>query len=120
MDESSSTVQALLVYLLTGGGAGLVAWKVVDWLPWTKDLVADLKRNAAYAVTSVVALIAWGLGIWFGQIEVPTGGVGFWEISAQWVQSAGGAIVVALGLNQWIHGQLTLRPQRLKAEAEAK
>lgn len=101
------TLMELLVWVLSGGGAGILAYALIAQLDavgvltaWTKEAV----RYLALAMAALFAVIAsvggMGLGYWAWPIGVTA-----------WVETLFSVIAVALGLSQALHGAFKLRGQ---------
>ena len=60
-----------LVALIFGGGAGYLAYKLLDKFQAYQKLDPDLKRLGAWIATISLAWGAYGLLLWLGLYDVP-------------------------------------------------
>jgi len=106
--EALSLSEAI-AWVLSGGGAGLIAFFVMGKVKALKELEPDYKRYASLAITAVLALAAWGAGMGMQYLAVPADWRG-------WIEAAFSIIAVALVTSQGIHGAVDLRQRRLGAQ----
>lgn len=102
-------LKTFIVWILTGGGAGLVAYAIVEAVPFLQTLAEDYKRYVSLALISVLAAGAWALTVWFGWTAVPA-------TAQDWVYELFSVIATALLTAKTIHGARDLRQKRLESE----
>ena len=95
-----------IAWVLSGGGAGVIAFFLMEKVRFLADLGSDYKRYASILLTGVLALAAWGAGMGMQYLTVPADWRG-------WVEAAFSTIAVALVTAQTIHGATALRQRRL-------
>lgn len=105
--EGFTLVQAV-AWLLTGGGAGIVAFWLMNKVGFLKDLAPDYKRYASIILVMVIAGLVWGFGMIIGYIQVP----GVWQV---WLEDAFAMMFIALSTSQAFHGATSLRQKRLNS-----
>jgi hypothetical protein len=100
------SLQELVIWLLTGGGAGVVAFALVEKIPALANLLPDYKRYVSLAITGAVAVAAWFFSVWMTWTVAPTG-------AQAWVEAIVSVIGTAIITSQVIHGATSLRKERL-------
>ena len=103
------TLSDAVIWLLNGGGAGVLTYLAIDKVPFLKKLGPDNKRYASYGLVVLFAGLAWGFGMLMGYMSVP----GHWR---EWVEVAFSTMFTALVTSLTIHAKRDLRPKRLEAE----
>jgi hypothetical protein len=107
--EALSLFEAI-AWVLSGGGAGVVTYLLIDRVRVLKELAPDYKRYASLGITGLLALLAWGAGMGMGYLETPVDWRG-------WIEASFSTIAVALTTAQAIHGLADLRQWRLAEDA---
>lgn len=100
MDEI--TLLALIGWILTNGGAGVLTYFVMDKIRWFKDMDADYKRYWSVGIAALIAAAAWGIGMLMTYYPVPAD----WRA---WVETAFATIGIAVVASQLTHGATDLR-----------
>jgi TRAP-type C4-dicarboxylate transport system permease small subunit len=95
-------LKEFFVWLVSGGGAGLVAYWLIGVIPWLEDMAPEPKRYVALALTGLLAAGAFAVTVVLGYQSVP----GTW---LAWVEQIFSVIAVAIGLSQAIHARRVLR-----------
>ena len=95
-----------LAWVLSGGGAGVIAYFAVGKIKALNELASDYKRYVSIALTAALALAAWGAGMGMQYLAVPADWRG-------WVEAAFSTISLALITSQGLHGVIDLRQKRL-------
>lgn len=103
------TLKEALIWIMSGGGAGLLAYFVVDKVKWLKALAPDYKRYVSLLLTALFAMGAWSIGIWVGYVPQP-------HTTVNWVETSFTVIAVALFVSQGTHGAIDLRKRRLNGD----
>ena len=103
------TLGALIAWLLSGGGSGVVAFFLMEKVKFLAGLAPDYKRYASLGITAAVALAAWGIGLGMKYIPIPGD-------PRSWVESVFSIVAVAIAIAQTIHGATSLRRKRLNGE----
>jgi hypothetical protein len=101
------TLKELLIWVLSGGGAGILAYWLISQLDaagllakWTSEAVRYLSLAGAGLFAVIASIGGMALGYWA------------WPIGATaWVETLFSVIAVALGLSQALHGAFKLRGQ---------
>lgn len=104
------TLAEFLVWLASGGGAGIVAYLAVRHISFLKNLRHDVKRYVSIVLTGLVAAAAWFGMVGLEYIAVPL----TWQ---GWVESVFAVVAVAIITSQTVHGAVDLR-ERVRLEAE--
>lgn len=100
------TLQEALAWVISGGGAGVIAWFLMDKIEFLKTLGPDYKRYASLALTALLAVAGWLASIGMAYVVPP-------ETWRGWVESVFSVIAVALLVSQGVHGAINLRKRRL-------
>jgi len=95
-----------VAWVLSGGGAGVIAYFVVGKVKALNGLEPDYKRYASIGLTAVLAVAAWGAGMGMKYLAVPVDWRG-------WIEAAFSTIAIALVASQGLHGVIDLRQKRL-------
>ena len=92
---------AVLSWVVSGGGASMLAYWLMSYVPVLKKLVGEAKRYAAFALAGTIAVGAWAMLTWFGASEWP-------GTPQAWVTAI--FQVIALGIigSQVVHGRKDL------------
>ena len=109
--EEVLTLKEAVLWVMSGGGAGVIAYLLIGNVKALKSLAPDYKRYVSIALTALLALAAWGAGMGMQYLQVPVDWRG-------WIESAFSIIAVALFASQGIHGVVDLRQKRLSQQAE--
>jgi len=101
------TLKSVLLWVLESGGAGVVAWWLMERVPFLVRLKLALKRLAAWMLTGALAAAAFfGLGylanLWYGVNGPPTTVLG-------WFEAVFFVVSLAIGFNQGVHGIKSLK-----------
>lgn len=102
-------LQEFALWILSGGGAGVIAYALIAAVPFLSSLAADYKRYASLALTAVIAALIWLGTIWMGWTAQPTN-------PQAWVESVFSVVATALITAQTIHGARDLRQRRINGE----
>jgi len=98
-----------LAWLLSGGGAGIVTYFLIDKVPFLAKLEPDYKRYVSIALVVVLAAAGWGISMAMGYSPVP-------ETWRAWIETAFSIMFVALTTSLVIHGGRDLRQKRLNGK----
>ena len=83
-------------WLLSGGGAGIVAYMAVNRIRGLAELASQTKRIVAFAISGGLGVIAWAALIWLAQ--------GPWPATPQaWVTALFAAAATAIATSTGIH-----------------
>jgi hypothetical protein len=104
-------LKQFVIWILTGGGAGFIAYALVESVPFLKALAADYKRYVSLALISVLSGGTWALTIWLGWTAMPA-------TPQAWLESVFSVVATALLTAKTVHGFRDLRPKRLAAEGK--
>ncbi len=90
-----------LAWLVTGGGAGVIAYVLVDQVAWLQELAPRTKRLAAIVLSAVLAIL--------GYLVMMAMGYEAWPLTVyQWIERLFFYATSAFTLSQIIHGQRDL------------
>lgn len=103
---SAPSFEEGLAWVLSGGGAGLVTYFMIDKVPFLAGLAPDYKRYVSIALVLVLAWGAWGVTMLMGYSPVP----------ANWrevIETGFSITFVALTTSLVTHGARDLRAKRI-------
>jgi hypothetical protein len=83
---------------LSSVGAGIVAFWIMARVAFFATLSPEGKRIAAIALSSAIAIAAWGAQVALGYLPVPVG-------ATAWVETIFGVAAVAFMSSQIAHGE---------------
>ena len=89
-----------LLWLVSGGGAGIVAYWLMERLG-NLELSSEFKRYLSLALAAGLAMLAY-----YGQTLL--GYVGTPETAQAWLEALFSVAAVAIGLSQVVHGRVKL------------
>ena len=95
------TLQDALIWILSGGGAGQIAYWLMEAVPFLANLTAVWKRYVSLALAALLAVAAFGIGVVFTYLPTPASG-------REWVEAIFSVIALALGWSQAVHGMTRL------------
>lgn len=90
---------SLIELILEGGGAGLISYYLIEYVPALKKVTGKWKRPLAWAITGAIAILAWSAGGLLGVEAWPTEGLG-------WSDALIRAIFLAITTSQLLHSTL--------------
>jgi hypothetical protein len=91
-----------LTWIVGGGGAGLIAFWLMDHVKALRDLGAEYKRYASLILAGLLAAGAFGASVGIGYVPNPGTIQG-------WIEGTFSVVAVAVGLSQVVHGRLRLK-----------
>lgn len=91
-----------IAWIVTGGGAGIVAYFLMEKVARLSNLPPEPKRYAAFALSGAVAVAAWCAGAGLGYYPFPAGAV-------DWIEQVFAIGTSAFALSQIIHARTKLR-----------
>lgn len=91
-----------LTWIVSGGGAALVAYWMMERVPFLVELESQQKRFASLALAAVIACAGFVVSVAAGYREAPASE--FWP----WLEALFSVIAVAIGGSQGVHGLLKL------------
>ena len=103
------TLSEVFAWVLSGGGAGILAYIAVAKVKWLKDLPPDYKRYWSLGLAAIIAAGVWLASIGMGYVAQP-------ETWRSWVETVFGVVALALLMSQTVHGAVDLRYRRLNGE----
>lgn len=103
---SAPTFKEGLAWVVSGGGAGILTYFLIDKVPFLAKLAPDYKRYASIAIVIVLAWGAWGLTMLMNYSPVP-------EDWRSLIETGFSITFVALTTSQITHGMRDLRQRRL-------
>jgi len=95
------TLEGISNWVLSGGGAAVIAYWLMSNVPVLKGLSAEAKRYASYALAGGLAIAAWALLAWFG--------LGTWPVGPQaWLNEVIRVIMLGIVGSQVAHARQDL------------
>lgn len=91
----------VLTFIATGGGALLVAYKIIERWPWAVALDPEPRLWAATVIAGIIGMLTWLLQMGLDVHAQPT----TWE---GWVTALGTAFVLAGYVTNKVHGRAQL------------
>ena len=102
MSVDFTLLSQFLAWIVCGGGAGVIAYVLMDKVRLLAELAPEVKRYASLALAAILAMAAFVLGVFLGYEPHP--------VNAQmWVEGLFAVAFVATNLSQIIHGRKQLR-----------
>ena len=98
----TSLLSQVLTWFVSGGGAGIVAYFLMEKLRPLAELTSELKRYVSLLLAAVLAMAAFALAVGLRYVEAPT------TIQA-WAEALFAVAFIATNLGQIIHGRTRLR-----------
>lgn len=87
----------LLTWILSGGGAGVIAYWAMEHLAFLVQLKAQYKRYVSLALAGGLAMLGYLAAVGMNYQVGP-------ETAKGWIEALFSVIGVAIGLSQLIHG----------------
>ncbi len=103
---------AVLSWVIYGGGAGTLAYLLMEKIKWSASVGSEKKRYISIVITIGFALLAWGVLLLAKAVPTPVGLINWWVEA--W--KIGGVAYIASSLE---HGRLVLRAKDTEAANEA-
>ena len=82
-------MQQIIAWILQGGGAGLIAYYVIERWAWAVALDPEPRQYVSWAISGALGIGAWGMSLWFGLQAIPA-------TPQAWVEAAVGAALLAI------------------------
>jgi len=98
-----------LTWVLSGGGAGVVAFFLIDRVPFLAKLMPDYKRYVSIGLVLVLCGLAWGASMLLQYTPVPRDWIA-------WVEQGFSIGFVGITTSLLIHGATDLRKKRIALE----
>jgi len=89
-------LRAFFAWIISGGGAGILAYLLINEIEWLASLPPKTKRVAAFAISALIAMGIYTLAALIGYQELPVSGLA-------WVESLFLIGSTAFGLSQLVH-----------------
>ncbi len=98
MEETldTSTLRLVLFFLIGSGGAGVVAYYIIDRWPWASNLQPEPKRYLAYALSGVIGVLAYLATLAMNYQAAPEG----WRA---WIETIVAVAFLSGGVSQFWH-----------------
>lgn len=106
---SAPTLEEGLAWVMSGGGAGVITYILIDKVPFLKKLAPDYKRYASIGIVVALAWLGWGATMLMKFSPMP-------ETWRAWIESGFSISFVAITTSQLTHGVRDLRQKRLANE----
>lgn len=98
-------LSALLAWILSGGGAGVVSYWLMEHLAFLVMLSGQHKRYVSLALAGGLAVLGYLVAVGMGYQVAPV------EVKG-WIEALFSVIGVAIGLGQLIHGAKQMKPKK--------
>ncbi len=105
-DDGTMTLGEGVAWLLTGGGAGVFTYILIDKVPYFKKQPPDYKRYWSIGMVVVITILGWGFGMLMNYMPTPA----HWR---EGVEMAFSVMFVSLTSSLLLHGGIDLRKKRL-------
>jgi ABC-type dipeptide/oligopeptide/nickel transport system permease subunit len=103
-------LKELLAWVISGGGAGVFAYFLIERIAALKALAPEPKRYVAIALSGVLAVGAWFIAAAMGYAAWPVG-------ANAWIEQLFSVATYAFALSQIIHGAAKLPASEAEAVA---
>ena len=100
------SLQELLTWILSGGGAGVIAYWAMENLAFLVMLAPQYKRYTSLTLAACLAVVGYLAAVGMGYQVGP-------ETAKGWIEALFSVIGVAIGLSQLIHGARQMKPKRV-------
>ena len=95
------SIQQVLVWVIESGGAGVLAYWLMENVAALRDMVSVWKRRVSLALAAGIAMAAFAASVGLSYQAAPVG----WQA---WFEALAAVAGVAVGLSQFIHGERKL------------
>jgi len=102
MSVDSTMLFLFLIWVVEGGGAGVVAYYLMEKVKQLANLNPEVKRYVSLAAAAVLAMAAFVVTVFLGYTPQPADAQG-------WLESLFAVAFLATNLSQIIHGRKQLR-----------
>ena len=92
----TSTLRLVLFYLIGGGGAGILAYYIIDKWAWAANLPPQPKRFLAYGIAGLVSILAFLVTLAMNYQPAPEG----WRA---WIETLVAVAFLGGGVSQFWH-----------------
>ena len=82
-------MQQIIAWLAQGGGAGLIAYWIIERWAWAVALDPEPRQYVAWAISGALGVVAWAMSLWFGLQTIPAS-------PQAWFEAAIGAALLAI------------------------
>lgn len=101
MEVDVGILSAVLTWLVSGGGAGVLAYFLMEKVPELQQAQPEYKRYISLALAAVLSMAAFAVAVAFGYHAEPASEQG-------WFEALFAVAFIATGLGQVIHGKVKL------------
>jgi len=98
----TSLLSQVLTWFVSGGGAGIVAYFLMEKVRPLAELTSELKRYVSLSLAAVLGMAAFSIGVALGYTEQPA-------TAQAWAEALFAVAFIATNLGQIIHGRKRLR-----------
>lgn len=102
MSVDTSLLSQVLTWFVSGGGAGIVAYFLMEKVRPLAELTSELKRYVSLFLAAVLAMAAFALAVGLRYVESPS-------TIQSWAEALFAVAFIATNLGQIIHGRKRLR-----------
>ena len=64
-------MEQIIAWILQGGGAGVIAYWIIERWAWAVALDPEPRQWVAWGISGTLGVGAWGLSLWFGLQAIP-------------------------------------------------
>lgn len=96
------TLKEALAWIISGGGAGVIAYFLISKIPFLSKLKSEIKRYVSILLTAGLAVGFWVMSMVPGYTAWPEGWIA-------WVEGAFAIGFAAVVVAQAVHGRIDLR-----------
>lgn len=89
-------MQQIIAWILQGGGAGIIAYWIIERWTWAVALNPEPRQYVAWIISGALGIGAWGLSLWFGLQAVPA-------TPQAWSEAIVGAVLLAIMGAKLVH-----------------
>ena len=102
MNVDPTLLAQALAWLVSGGGAGVAAYFLMEKVKLLAALESEAKRYVAIGLSAAIAMLAFTAAVFLSYYPQP-------QTVQAWLEALFAVAFVGVGLSQTIHGRVKLR-----------